>query len=210
MALDFPSSPTTGQVFNTYVFDGEKWTLPTNSSQDFVRYGAQILSSPQQTQARTNIGAGVPVSVAGNTGAFTLGTGLTNNVNDLRVNLSTLSSTLVADVALNNTSLYFTGPSIAQGSSGTWVVGGTVTLLDTAGVAAFIARISDGTNIYSSARLTSTGASNPTSITLFAIATNPSGNLRIEVRDSASTSGLIAFNNSGNSRDSQIWAFRIA
>jgi hypothetical protein len=51
-------------------------------------------------------------SIAGNTGAFTLGTGLTNATNDLRVSLPTASNVLGADVALSATASYFDGPGI--------------------------------------------------------------------------------------------------
>src|SRR5215469_1021265 len=44
--------------------------------------------------------------------------------------LTRFMGTLGADVALNNITTYFDGPSVAQGSVGTWYASGTVTLTD--------------------------------------------------------------------------------
>lgn len=154
--------------------------------------------------------AGSVSSIAGNTGAFTLGIGLTNSVNDIRTSLSTASNILGADVALNNTSNYFDGPSMAQGTSGTWLVTGYVTVRDTSAAAGFDARISDGTNIYASGRGNTVGTGSSTCIHLSAIVTSPAGNLRIQVQDVGSTNGLIQFNASGDSKDSAIFGIRIA
>jgi hypothetical protein len=40
---------------------------------------------------------------------------------------SPVTNSLGADVLLNNTANYFTGPSVAQGTSGTWFASGNVT-----------------------------------------------------------------------------------
>jgi len=57
MAFDFPSSPTVGQVYSGYVWDGEKWQVQGAATSGAVRYDlAQGLSSNQQVQARSNIG----------------------------------------------------------------------------------------------------------------------------------------------------------
>src|SRR2546426_953355 len=40
--------------------------------------------------------------------------------------LTPITNSLGADVALNNTANYFDGPSVAQGTSGTWFASGTV------------------------------------------------------------------------------------
>src|SRR5258708_17127371 len=44
---------------------------------------------------------------------------------------TTITNSLGADVLLNNTTIYFDGPSIAQGNTGTWSVSVTVTFTDT-------------------------------------------------------------------------------
>ena len=56
MAYDFPASPTPGQTFNNYVWDGEKWKLQSPPVTGAVRYDiAQGLNSTQKAQARANI-----------------------------------------------------------------------------------------------------------------------------------------------------------
>lgn len=182
--------------------------------------------------------AGSVASIAGNTGAFTLNStsGITNSTNDILCSAgssaqfgcvkvdnvtilaaagvigaksSGITNSLSGDVAMNNTANYFTGPTIAQGTSGTWWASGTVTLVDTAGAAAFICKLWDGTTVIASGRITSTAANNPTALALSGFLASPAANINIACRDTASTSGAIVFNNSGNSKDSTISAHRL-
>src|SRR5512146_502647 len=44
-----------------------------------------------------------------------------------------VTNSLSGNVALNNISNFFDGPSVAQGTGGTWFASGTVTLTDTSG-----------------------------------------------------------------------------
>jgi hypothetical protein len=121
-----------------------------------------------------------------------------------------LHASLGADVLLNNITIYFDGPSVAQGTVGTWWVSGTVTMIDTAAAAQFVVKLWDGTTIISSGACTSINATSSQAISLSGFITSPVGNLRLSVRDGNSGSGKIQFNASGNSRDSTISAFRIA
>lgn len=124
---------------------------------------------------------------------------------------SATSYILTGNVALNNTANYFVGPTITLPSTGTWVIFGYATLVDTAGAAAFIARLARSSTIFASSRNTSTGASNPTTIAIGAIISGTAADvINFECRDSASTSGLIAYDNSGNAKDSAMFGFRIA
>lgn len=127
------------------------------------------------------------------------------------LSMTPIANSIGADVALNNVANYFDGPSVAQGTSGTWFVSGTVTVYDTAGSATFYAKLWDGTTVISSAIITAYGAvSLPMSISLSGYIASPAANLRISVRDITSTSGQIRFNATGNSKDSTITAIRIA
>lgn len=121
-----------------------------------------------------------------------------------------LINSLSGSVTLNNTGTYFTGPQVAQGTVGTWLVMGTVTVVDTIGGAVFSARIGDGTTVLSSTRLQTGGANVPAAVSLSGYITSPVANLRISIKDETSTSGQITFNNSGNTTDSTIIAIRIA
>ena len=124
---------------------------------------------------------------------------------------SATSHILTGDVALNNAANYFVGPTITLPSTGTWVIFGYATLVDTAGAAAFIARLARSSTIFASSRNTSTGASNPTTIAIGAVISGTAADvINFECRDSGSTSGSIAYNNSGNSKDSAMFGFRIA
>ncbi|HEX8106706.1 MAG TPA: hypothetical protein VF516_03210 [Kofleriaceae bacterium] len=121
-----------------------------------------------------------------------------------------ITNSLSGDVSLNNTGTYFDGPSVAQGTTGTWYATGTVTLIDTAGAAAMNVKLWDGTTVIASARTTCGAASNAMSLSLSGFIASPAANIRISVNDATSTSGAIKFNASGNSKDSTITAIRIA
>lgn len=126
------------------------------------------------------------------------------------VSMSPITASLSGDVTMNNTANYFTGPSIAQGTSGTWLVMGSVTARSTAGAANFMAKLWDGTTVIDSGRMASLGVNNDIVFALSGYITAPAGNLRISVRDESDTSGLIKFNATGESKDSTITAIRIA
>lgn len=124
--------------------------------------------------------------------------------------LSTASNILGSDVALNNTASFFDGPSMAQGTSGTWFACGAVGLIDTAGAANINIKLWDGTTVISSSyqRLAAAGTALLASA-ICGIITSPAGNIRISCQDTTSTSGKILFNQSGLSKDSYIWGIRI-
>jgi len=125
------------------------------------------------------------------------------------VSLLTLTNSLGADVLLNNITTYFPGPSIVQGTVGTWWVSGRVTLIDTAGGAGFFCKLWDGTTIISSGWISSSAASFATGMNLSGFLTSPAGNITISCRDTASTSGKILFNGTGNSKDSTLSGVRV-
>lgn len=126
------------------------------------------------------------------------------------VSMQPITASLGADVALNNTSNYFAGPAVAQGTAGTWFVSATITLEDTAGAATFYAKLWDGTTVIASGATTSPAVNNAISITLSGRIAAPAGNLRIDARDITSTSGYMRYNETGNAKDCTITAIRIA
>ncbi len=119
-----------------------------------------------------------------------------------------ITNSLSGDVSLNNTGQYFTGPTVAQGSTGTWFVSGTVTFYDTSSANMRI-KLWDGTTVIASTNVTAP-ANNACTASLSGYLASPAGNLRISIQDASNTSGVIAFNQSGNSKDSTITAYRIA
>lgn len=126
------------------------------------------------------------------------------------ITFSPITNSIAGDVALNNTANYFTGPTIAQGTSGTWFVSGSVTLTDTAGACAIYCKLWDGTTVIASGLAEPTGANLRATVALSGYIASPAGNLRISCRDASSTSGVIIANSTGNSKDSTISAIRIA
>ena len=182
---------------------------PKRQNQALQDHAKKISTSIDDITALTAV-----VATKGTVTSVASGVGLTGgpitSSGTLAVNLTSAAASLGADVALNNTANYFTGPIVALGSVGTWLVMGTITARDTAGAAGIYARLSDGTTVIDSARSDTAGANFYTSVSVSGIITNPTGNLRIEVRDASSTSGVIIFNATGNSKDSTISAIRIA
>jgi hypothetical protein len=120
-----------------------------------------------------------------------------------------ITASLGADVALNNIANYFDGPSIAQGTTGTWFVSATVTLTDTTSAGKFNAKLWDGTTIIASGSCATVNNVSSQSISISGFITSPAGNIKVSVQDVTNTTGKIQFNKSGNSKDSTISAFRI-
>lgn len=122
----------------------------------------------------------------------------------------TASNSLGADVNLNNTGNYFDGPSVSLGA-GTWLLSGTVTVRDTAGAADFAAKLWDGSTVAASAESVTGSSSQHNTIALSAVVSpTATTTYKISVKDTTSTSGLIKFNASGESKDSTLTAVRIA
>ena len=120
-----------------------------------------------------------------------------------------VANSLASNVLLNNTSSYFDGPSVAPPSmTATICASGTVTVLDTAGIAQFGAKLWDGTTVIASTLAYGATTSAPTVIALSGCIVNPAGNLRISVNDASSTSGVIEYNTTDLGKDSTITAWR--
>jgi hypothetical protein len=119
-----------------------------------------------------------------------------------------ITASLGSNVALNS-STYTDGPSIAQGTTGTWWVSGTITGNNTAGASFITCKLWDGTTVISSTENTVTAANLITSLTLSGFLATPAGNLRISCISQSSASSNMLFNSSGTSKDSTITAHRI-
>lgn len=120
-----------------------------------------------------------------------------------------ITSSLGSDVAISN-SVYTDGPSIAQGSAGTWFVSGAVTFLDTAGSGSMSLKLWDGTTVIASGRARFETATASYVVSLSGFITSPAGNLRISATSNAvGATSTFKFNSSGNSKDCTITAYRI-
>jgi hypothetical protein len=141
-----------------------------------------------------------PITAAGNINA--------------EVGLSSTNGVLGSDVSLNNTSTFFDGPSMAQGSTGKWYACGTITLQDISNSSSNInVRLWDGATIpVMASTVVTTQSGNPNarvSVTLCGIIANPAGNIRISAKDTSATTGVIKANQSGDAMDGTIYGFRL-
>ncbi|MET4315880.1 hypothetical protein [Bradyrhizobium sp. RT4b] len=199
-ALDTEFSSTQGSVLYR---NASAWVAlaPGPAGQFFTTQGAG--ANPNWSSG--GAGTGTVTQVVCGTG---LSGGTITASGTCAVNLSALSNSLGADVLLNNTANYFDGPSVAQGSTGTWRAEGTVTLLDSAN-AVIYCKLWDGTTVIASTGIVVLATQTIGSISLSGHISSPAGNIKISCRDASNTSGKILFNQTGNSKDSTISVFRI-
>jgi hypothetical protein len=163
--------------------------------------------------SNTNASGGfptVPVANSNLANASTTVAGQTCTLGSI-CGLSTASNALSGDVSLNNIANYFDGPSMAQGSTGTWQVTGHITV---SGNSNDIIRCKlwDGTNTAIDAtQFQVTGANPEASITLSGQMSSPAGNMRVSCRNVTSTTGSAMQANASNNgnHDSTIYGFRI-
>lgn len=129
-------------------------------------------STTQKAQARTNIGAALAPT--------------------------TFSAALGSDVTMTTQNAVYDAVEVSQGTTGTFLVIGRASVVDSVGSAAIFARISDGTTIWGSSGFvtTVTGAARA-EIVVTTIATNPAGNLKLQCINSTRNGGTILWNASG-------------
>lgn len=149
----------------------------------------------------------------GGVSSVTAGTGLSGGTittsGTIAVSLSQVNNSLGGNVSLNNTGTYFDGPSVAQGTSGTWLATGTVTLVDTGGSAQFFCKLWDGTTIIANTSVFTGAANAPGSVALSGYLATPAANIRISCKDVAATTGAIVATEDGTTKASTLSAIRI-
>lgn len=188
-----------------------------------VTYSCRALGAGSITHHATNLiitqGSAGLTTAAGMTFDVEMITSTTSRVKNVMkadgtavvtAGLTSTANSIAANVALNDTALFFTGPTVAQGTSGTWFASGTVTLRDAAGAANFIAQLWDGTTVIASGAANSVGLDAPVTISLSGSLASPAGNIRISVRDTTSANGFILANTTALAKDSTLTAVRIA
>lgn len=187
------------EAFTNKTYNGNTWTAGTGT----LTLGAGKVATISNTLTLTATdGSTLAIGTGG-----TLGTAAYTAATAYMPSGVQLTNSLGADVALNNTANYFTGPTVAQGSTGTWFAIGTITLLS-ANQDGMYCKLWDGTTVAASAAGVNI-ATLYTSITLSGYITSPVGNIRISCRDVANTTGSMVFNQSGNSKDSTLTVFRV-
>lgn len=194
--------------------------VPGTLEKDLRKYAMSLQQiGPSLDTANTNISTNTTniatntTNITSNTSAITslqtAGQGLTNVSGSLAVSLSKITNSISGDVSLNNTANYFDGPSVAQGTSGTWFASGTVTVTDTS-VARIFAKLWDGTTVIASAEQRIDTAGGIYCLSLSGFISSPAGNIKISCRDVTNTTGKILANDTTNAKDSTISAIRIA
>jgi hypothetical protein len=120
------------------------------------------------------------------------------------------TNSLSGDVAMNNTSNYFDGPSMAQGTAGVWLATGGVTVNGNANDI-IRCKLWDGTNTAVDSTQQQIGGGAPEAkIALSGFVSSPAGNIRISCRNITSTTSTnIVFNGSANSHDSTVSGYRV-
>jgi hypothetical protein len=211
-AFTFKGNNTSGAATPTDVDIALLTTKATPAAGDYAIISDQAASGAWKKATVSSLATSSGVSsIAGNTGAFTLGTGLTNAVNDIRTSLTTASNILGGNVTPLSNTIYNDGPSMAQGTSGTWFVTGAIVIAGTTTTGDDIAvKLWDGTTVISSSSFTVSVGNFKHTVHLSGILASPAGNIRISAKNLTTNSGSIIFNGSGNSKDSYVWGVRIA
>lgn len=194
---------------STVTVNGISWLMPN---------GFNLNAGQFQMSATGAVGIGAPpsggalVTVGGLLNVTSGGIKYPDGTTESSALLPSLTNSLGGDVSLSNPAAYFTGPTVAQGTAGTWFASGTVTVRDTSsGNAQINVKLWDGTTLIASAtQNTQANVNSPITISLSGVITNPAGNIRMDVQDSTSGSGLILWNYSGGTgKDSTVTAVRI-
>jgi hypothetical protein len=189
------------QTFAAVATLTDKWCVAYR-----IESGATIIFDPN---AAENIDGAATKTIAGPASGFIYCDGNALYTVGFIPLASQITNSLGADVLLNNTANYFDGPSVAQGTAGTWFASGNVTITDTGSACNADIKLWDGTTIIASARVNiATGLLG--CVSLSGYLTSPAGNIRISAKDFGATTGKIIFNATGNSKDSTITATRIA
>jgi hypothetical protein len=123
--------------------------------------------------------------------------------------MTSLTNSVAAPVTMTTKLTYYDGPSVAQGTSGTWLVTGTITVNSAAVSDQILAKLWDGTTLIASSLEQANGAQ-VVSISLSGIITSPAGNLRISANNVTTNGGTIASSNGIDAKASTITAIRIA
>lgn len=128
------------------------------------------------------------------------------------VTYGAVTNSLGANVNMVTPGTLYTGPSVAQGTVGTWFASGQITVGSPAGGDNFDAILWDGTTVIDSCRFNTTtvGGGYAAVASLSGYLASPAGNIRIEVRGGSRADNIINYNATGYSKDSTLSAIRIA
>lgn len=103
---------------------------------------------------------------------------------------SGVATSLTGDVALNNTGLFFDGPSVIVGS-GSYFASGHLTLYAGGAPSVFLAKLWDGTTVIAATRITCPLSDELYTFSLSGFFTDPAGGIRISVKCTSDVDSLI-------------------
>lgn len=208
------STTLTFQGTDTYV---GRATTDTFTNKTFDTAGTGNILKINGTTVSATIGSGsVVLSTSPTFVTPLLGTptsGTLTNCTGLPITgvtgIGQLTNSLGGNVTLTTAGTYFDGPTVAQGTTGTWYATGTVTALCTPSDVVS-AKLWDGTTIIATSVM-SAGPSGWITISLSGFITSPAANIKISVKDTTtSTTPVIAAANGGDTKASTLSVFRIA
>jgi hypothetical protein len=105
---------------------------------------------------------------------------------------------------------YYDGPSVAQGTTGTWFVSGTAVVTQSANVNDIVTcKLWDGTTVIDSDVMIGPVSAGTVSHHLSGYLATPAGNLKISCSNASHNGGSIAINNGVDAKASAISAVRI-
>ncbi|WP_375764241.1 hypothetical protein ACE10X_13240 [Bradyrhizobium sp. Pha-3] len=127
------------------------------------------------------------------------------------VSVGAVTNALAANVSITNTTSFFDGPTSSQGAAtGIFFVSGCVSLFNSTATNGYLVRLWDGTTIVASTVVSSTATNQSIAVQISGLIANPAGAIRISVRNTASSSSIMQFNGSGDSKDCNITVYRIS
>jgi hypothetical protein len=201
---------TTGSAARTdFTIDGLTLKASPASTDEVIIWDIAGTAIKKTTVAGIGTSSGVS-SFGTLTGAITAGNGVSCVTATCAVSLSEFTNALGSNVALNNNNNYFTGPTVAQGGTGTWYASGTVTVYDAStATAQYFCKLWDGTTVISigTGQQSTTGIG--VSISLSGYLASPASNITISCREINATTGNILSTLDSNAKASVLSAFRI-
>lgn len=120
-----------------------------------------------------------------------------------------LTNSLGSNTTIANGGGFTDGPTVAQGTSGTWHADGGVTVQDSAGTSTVKCKLWDGTTVIDSRAQLMASANNSFNLSLAGNLASPANNIKISCATSSAATTTFRFNDSGQGKDTTVSVYRI-